>query len=320
MRKIITVRGEISPKELGFCQSHEHIAMRKGRSFEINPALCIDDYEKSRDEMYAYKRAGGDSIVEAQPVGCCRDAGWLKRISEETGVHILSSTGFHKLSFYPDAHWIRSAGAEELERIFVEELTEGMYEDGDVDLPLVKTEIRAGLIKTAYDTEGLTPRYRTLFDAAAASARRTDRVMMIHVEQKTNPVPLQDYLLDRGVSADQMMFCHMDRACEDIGLHRAILAEGSYLEFDTIGRFKYHSDEHEAGLFRELIAAGYEDRLLYSLDTTRERLKTYNRSAVGMDYILTKFNRLLKDAGVPQSVIRKISTDNPARLFGGCGP
>ena len=47
MKEIITVTGRIAPEELGFCQCHEHIAMSKGISYQINPALCMDDMEKS---------------------------------------------------------------------------------------------------------------------------------------------------------------------------------------------------------------------------------------------------------------------------------
>ncbi|MCI9215864.1 hypothetical protein AALA78_02535 [Lachnospiraceae bacterium 42-17] len=45
-RELTCVCGTISPKELGFCQSHEHLAISKGRSWEIDSNLCIDNVEK----------------------------------------------------------------------------------------------------------------------------------------------------------------------------------------------------------------------------------------------------------------------------------
>ena len=59
MKEIITVTGRIAPEELGFCQCHEHIAMSKGISYQINPALCIDDMEKSLEEAKRFHLAGG---------------------------------------------------------------------------------------------------------------------------------------------------------------------------------------------------------------------------------------------------------------------
>jgi len=318
MKEIVTVTGTIRPDELGFCQCHEHIAMRKGVSARLNPALCIDDYDRSLEEVKLFRRSGGDSFVEAQPCGCCRDALWLKDISAQSGVNIIASTGFHKMSFYPEDHWIKSISAAGLSEIFDRELNDGMFEDGDfAELPQKQTDVRAGLIKTAYDSEELTDRYKKLFRAAAMSAVRTGRCIMIHVELQTDPRPLQEYLLELGVPAQDLMFCHMDRACRDIAMHKAILQNGSYLEYDTIGRFKYHSDEYETEIFRSVADAGYEDRLLYSLDTTRSRLKAYDENAIGLDYILKVFNKELCNAGFSDEDIRKFSVENPRRFFAG---
>lgn len=315
MREVMTVTGPVSSQELGFCQCHEHIALSKGWSYKVNPALCIDDRSKSLEELRRYRSFGGNTLIEAQPCGCNRMASELLELSEESGVHIIASTGFHKLLFYPGDHWIHGTPAQELLELFVRELEEGMYEDGDLAFPSRQCRARAGIIKTAYDTEELSPRYQELFRAAALAAIRTDRVIMIHVEQGTDPRRLLDYLTNLGVRPRRLMFCHMDRACRDLAVHKDILRSGAYLEFDTIGRFKYHSDEQEIAIFRELIEAGYQGQLLYSLDTTRERLRAYQPSAVGLDYILTTFNPLLRDSGIPEEIIQMISVVNPAKLL-----
>ncbi|MGC4018158.1 MAG: phosphotriesterase [Muricomes sp.] len=317
MREIMTVTGPIAPEALGFCQCHEHIALSKGKSYDINPALCMDDMGKSLEEVKRYKSAGGNSFIEAQPCGCNRMAEALQKLSIKSGINIISSTGFHKLLFYPDKHWIHSASVQELEEIFVQEITAGMYTYADHTYPSKQCDAKAGIIKTAYDTEGLSPRYEKLFRAAAMASLRTDRIIMIHVEQNTNPILLQDFLLNLGVQPENLMFCHMDRACKDMKTHGEVLKKGSYLEFDTIGRFKYHSDEHEIQIIQSLVESGYENQLLYSLDTTSERLKAYNPEGVGLDYILTTFNNSLKSAGVSQDIIHKISVENPLHCLRG---
>lgn len=315
MKEIVSVTGTIAAQELGFCQCHEHIALSKGKSFDINPALCIDDIKKSLRELEQYRCSGGCSLIEAQPCGCNRMTKELFALSKNSGVQIIASTGFHKLLFYPETHWIHSLPVSELTEIFVQELTQGMYIDGDTSPPSRQCNVRAGIIKTAFDSQELNGRYKKLFRAAAIAARQTSRILMIHVEQGTDPRRLQDYLLDQGVASRNLMFCHMDRACPDIRVHKDILKRGSYLEFDTIGRFKYHSDEYEISLFTNLIDAGYVQQLLYSLDTTRERLRTYNTSGIGLDYILNKFNPALLAAGVTEDIIHMLSTTNPARLL-----
>lgn len=315
MREIRTVLGTISPEELGFCQCHEHILLGKGQSFFINPALCMEDVSKSLEELIRFKNAGGNSLIDAQPGGCSRMPDALADISAESGVHIIASTGFHKLLFYPKTHWIHTASSDTLTKIFIEELQNGMYRHIDDSFSTEQTPHCAGMIKTALDTEELTPRYRRLFTAAADAAKETDKNIMIHVEQGTDPLKLLEFLLGKNINPSRLIFCHMDRACSDVQMHLEVLKHGCYLEFDTIGRFKYHSDEYEAFLFKTLIQAGYEKQLLYSLDTTRTRLISYEPSAIGLDYILKSFNRLLLDTGVTQHQIDLISVKNSVRAL-----
>lgn len=315
MKEIVTVTGPIAPEELGFCQCHEHIAMSKGKSWYLNPALRIDDMAKSLEEVRRYKSCGGDSFIDAQPCGCNRMAEELRKLSVKSGVHIIASTGFHKLCFYPDSHWIHFISEAELEEVFVRELTTGMYTDADCTYPSVQSSVKAGIIKTAYDTEELSPGYKKLFRAAASASLKAERIIMIHVEQDTNPILLQDFLLNLGMQPENLMFCHMDRACKDIRIHEDVLKKGSYLEFDTIGRFKYHSDEHEIQIIQSLVDIGYATQLLYSLDTTSDRLMSYNPDAIGLNYILTKFNASLKSSGISEDIIHMLSIENPARIL-----
>lgn len=314
-KQIMTVTGAVLQRQLGFCQSHEHILLRRGQSFLVNRALCMEDLEKSARELISYRAAGGGSIVDAQPVGCGRMARELKEVSLVSGVRIIASTGFHKLLFYPEDHWIRMASEEELAKLWILELMEGMYEDGDDAFPRDATKIRAGQIKTALDAEGLTERYEKLFRAACKAAKAAGAPIMVHVELKTDPRPLLKLLEEEQVPCGQVIFCHLDRAAPDLAIHKEIAARGAYLEYDTIGRFKYHSDAEEIRIMREMIRAGYAKQLLFSLDTTAQRLGTYSGGEITLSYILEEFIPALKRAGMIQSDIDLFARENPARVF-----
>jgi len=314
MRTVTTALGDISPESLGHCQSHEHICITKGRSSEINPDLLIDDPNKSAAELRDYRDAGGRAVVDAQPVGCGRDAAFLADASRAGGVHIIASTGFHKLMFYPEGHWIFSMAGGEIEKIFTAELTEGMYAGCDLSPPERKTGIKAGQIKTALDTEGLSERYKKLFTAAAGAAKTTGRALMVHVERGSDPLELADFLDGRGVEMSRVIFCHMDRMTPDIGTHREICSRGASLEYDTICRPKYHDDAREAEIITGILEAGFEDHLLMSLDATRARLGAYG-GAPGLRYIIGVFIPFLMERGVSREHIRKAFVDNPARVF-----
>lgn len=315
MKEIMTILGSIPAEQIGFCQAHEHLMLSKGKSFEINPVLCIDDIDKSMEEVRDYQAAGGTSFVDAQPGGCNRMETSLAMISQKTGVHIIASTGFHKMTFYPENHWIFNSSEDMLTRIFEDELTKGMYVNCDGRFDDARCRYLAGQIKTALDTEGLSPQYEKLFRAASRASMNTGRTIMVHIEQEADPVMLLKFFKEQGVSPERLIFCHMDRAVKDLNIHKQILSEGVFLEFDTIGRYKYHSDEREIEIFKELLGAGYEDQLLFSLDTTRARLRSYDPNAVGLTYILKEFIPMMKEAGITDEQIRKISHDNCIRAF-----
>ena len=313
---IITVTGQIPPEELGFCQCHEHLLIAPGRSGEIDPALCFHDIARSVQEACRYRAAGGSSLVDAQPVGCGRMASGLLEISRQAGISLVASTGFHKMRFYPEEHWIFSASSSQLRDLFIHELETGMYVDGDSHFPDSFIPARAGIIKTALDSCGLTPQYEKLFTAAAAASQETGSPIMIHVEKGSDPLLLLDFLTEQGIEPSRLIFCHLDRACSDTGIHLELARAGCYLEYDTIGRFKYHSDDEEILYFQLLKEQNLLSQLLFSLDTTRLRLKAYSGpEAVGLDYILLVFLPLLETAGFTSAEIRQISVLNPRKAL-----
>lgn len=313
MSDIMTVLGPISTNNVGFCQFHEHIALSRGFSAKINPALCINDIQKSIQEVLLYKKAGGQTLIDAQPGGCNRDSLMLEEIAKQTKVNIIASTGFHKLIFYPEDHWIFHISKQELCRYFTEELTQGMYLNNNSTFSDTQTTRKAGIVKTALDKENLTPRYKKLFACAAESCIKTGTTMMIHVETDSNPLLLLSYLSSLGLPPSQMVFCHLDRAIPDITIHKAIADTGAYLEYDTIGRFNHHSNRHEIHLIKEMLqnpGKNFENQLLISLDTTADRLKSYTPGAIGLDYILTSFIEEMREHGIPEKQIEKMSRIN----------
>ena len=308
---ITTVLKDIDPGELGFCQSHEHLFIRP---CPAQAGEAIDCQGKSLEELSLYRRAGGNAIVDAQPIGTGRDAAVLALLSEQGGVHIIALTGFHKLCFYPNDHWVFSAPEDKLFRLFTSELTEGMYTDGDGAFPCNQTKVKAGLVKTALDTEGLTPPYQKLFKAAAAAAKAACRPLMAHIEQGSNPLALADFLENEGLSPDRVIFCHLDRAIPDTGVHRELCRRGIYLEYDTIGRPKYHDDIKELGIITEMLEAGHGDRLLMGLDTTRTRLRSYG-GIPGLCYIIEEFIPFLWKNGISEADTRRFFIENPRLIF-----
>ncbi|MBR0085554.1 MAG: hypothetical protein IJL97_03285 [Lachnospiraceae bacterium] len=317
MSFIRTVTGDIRPEELGFTQCHEHLMITKGRSYEMHKALLLDDPEKSAAEALRLRNAGGQTLVDSQPVGCNRDISALKYISEKSGLNIIASTGFHKRMFYYETSPAFRMDEKELTKLFIAELTEGACADPEgMDASEGKRSgIKAGIIKTALDSCGLDGHYLKLFKAALNAKKETGCPMMVHIEKGSDPLALADFIRNYGVRDENLYFCHMDRACDDRDVMLRVIDIGFPLEFDTIGRFKYHSDEFEIDIMKTIIENDFEDMLLFSLDTTRERLKTYTEGAVGLDYIITTFIPKMRESGIDEKIIHKIAFENPARCL-----
>ena len=88
---------------MGFTYPHEHLyavppTCQKDRDLEVS------DYEGSVAELKLFKSVGGQTLVEASTLDYGRNLSLLKKMSEETGVHVIATTGFNKHIYYPN--WV----------------------------------------------------------------------------------------------------------------------------------------------------------------------------------------------------------------------
>jgi len=310
MRTVQTVSGPIPISELGHCQTHEHLFVRDTPAAKANPALRIDDAEKSALEARDFFEAGGRSLVDAQPGGAGRDAAALLTISRASGLAIVTVTGYHRPMFYPPDSFLLEEDGNALYERFLMEISVGVVDDG------ARLPIRAGAVKAAMGAEGPTGRDGTLLRAAARAAVAGDVPLILHTEAGAGAVEAVKLSERAGLDPGRMLVCHADRKAKDFRLHEEIAETGAFLEYDTIGRFRYHSDEEEVRLILHMLEAGHRDRLLLSLDTTAARLKRYG-GEIGLSYLIETFLPLLRQSGVSPSDIEAITRTNPARAFVG---
>jgi len=119
---VITVLEPVEPGELGFCQAHEHLCIEAGYIAELNPALLIDEPSSTAVDLEIYRIAGGRALVDAQPPGCGHNARVMAELSRKTEIHVIASTEFHLMRFYPREHWIHEKTVSELTALFCGEL------------------------------------------------------------------------------------------------------------------------------------------------------------------------------------------------------
>ncbi|MDF2539457.1 MAG: hypothetical protein K0S76_2478 [Herbinix sp.] len=319
-RVIRTVKGDIPPEELGYCQCHEHLFIAKGISGEKVPSLIMEDVNKTTNELLMYHYCGGSAVVDAQPVGCGRMVKELRLASELSGVHVVASTGFHKLDFYNLDHFVYRLDKEQLTKLFTDELTIGMYTDkvNGNEVPSIGSSYKAGIIKCASDgrdirlTEDNLPIYKKLFAAAGRAAKVANAPVMTHLEMGKGADSQLEVLTAQGITPDRIIMSHLDRIVNDSVLEYqlSVAKSGVYLQFDTIGRLKYHDDASEAKLIAFLCEKGFSDRILLGLDTTNERMKSYG-GPIGLDYIFNSFQSELRNYGIEDDLIHQFTVINP---------
>ncbi len=310
-----TVLGDIDEASLGFTQPHEHIYIVGTTDQEICPLICMNNLPLSAKELKLYREKGGNTVVDANPLATGRDALALQDISRLSGVHIIATTGYHIPKFYRPDHWIWTSSEEELEELFVSEITEGMFMEGFYFKPTVRTSVKAGLIKAMITKDGLSnPDTVRMLNAAGKAAIRTGASIMVHTEG-ADELKMIDLLAGKiGVDIQSILVSHVDRQVKDLQRHEEIASTGVYMEYDTITLFQFHNNADELRMLRHMCDKGFLNQILISTDPETDRMKAYG-SKVGIDYILEHFIPLMELCGFTCEEIDRITRKNPAHAL-----
>ena len=292
-----TVCGDIQAEEMGFTYPHEHLyavppTCQKDRDLEVS------DYEGSVAELKLFKSVGGQTLVEASTLDYGRNLSLLKKMSEETGVHVIATTGFNKHIYYPN--WVEEKSTEEISDILADDILEGR--DG----------IRAGFIKIGTYYNMIHPLEEKTAVAAAQAQKRCGAPIWGHTEAGTMGMELLDILARENVDFSTVALGHLDRNPDEYYLLK-LADRGIYIQFDGPGKVKYYPDSIRVALIKPLISHGYADQLLISGDMGRASYLEGYGGGPGFRYIKTKFIPRLLDEGVDEDVIHKIFVENPKR-------
>lgn len=231
--RIMTVTGEITPKQAGLTSIHEHVLanmelmegvpipeqmlslrpenmafLRNGASVFSKECMILNDVEYAAAEMAAFKqRVGGGTICEASPIGMRGDIRLLQEASERSDVSLVCSTGLYLLNRHPKELLDRDETF--LAGVFAKEIEEGI--DG--------TKIRPGFVKCALGTlnkagNGLHERELVSLRACAKTAAKYGMSLHIHTAAPlTKKMILEavDIVLEEcSLSPDRLVMLHMD--------------------------------------------------------------------------------------------------------------
>ncbi len=306
---VVTVTGPLPASALGVVNAHDHL-------FLDSPALAgqaFQDLEPAIEEVREGRASGIGAIVEMTPIGLGRRPELMRALSEATGVPVIAASGYHRDAHYPAGHWVHDASVETLAERIVADVRDGMHPRDWLDPSLPLDPARAGAIKGGASYHHMTAAERRRLEAIAVASAATGAPVLVHTEVGTFAHEIIDLLEAGGVPADRILLAHLDRN-PDAELHAEIASRGVTLEYDTIGRTKYHPDSVVLDLIERVVAAGHLERIVLGLDLGRRDYFRSHGGGPGMRYLLTTFvprlRRRLGDAATDEVLIA-----NPARAF-----
>ena len=309
--EIQTVRGAITPADLGFTLPHEHTKVSlwhiQGRwdYWEL-----IGEEPRIVEELGAYAAAGGRALVDLTLDGIGRDLPRLARLAEATKLHIIGGSGWYRTAYYPPEARIDHRTTDDLANEIVREFTDGV--------PGPNGPVRPGIIgEIGTDKPWVTAQEERVFRAAARAAKRTGAAVTTHAVQSDVGLAQLTILEDEGLDPARIVIGHCD-SYPRIEHWREIVRRGATVEADFLGMsftpLERAGEPKVIELLKQLIDDGFVKQIMLSQDVCHDsQLLSYGGN--GYTYLQKTFLPRLLAAGVDAAAIEQITVKNPARIL-----
>ncbi|CAN5378369.1 aryldialkylphosphatase [soil metagenome] len=223
---IHTVLGPIAPSKLGSTLIHEHILVDFIGADQVSPERydAEEAYQKALPFLQQVKQLGCTTLVECTPAYLGRDVQLLRRLSEASGLHIITNTGYYGAvqgKFIPE-HAHQESEKQIAER-WIREFNLGIENSG----------IKPGFIKTGVDKGALTDINKKLAAAAALTHLQTGLTISGHTGDGTAAMEQIEIIREKGVAPSAFRWVHAQNE-RDTAIHAKAARLGAWVEFDGI--------------------------------------------------------------------------------------
>jgi len=255
----------------------------------------MQDVEFMTNEMKLAKSEGVACIVDAGHPDMGRDIGFLRKVSQNSGLPIVAGAGFYTQPFYPKeiSTWSETQVFEAIVKQAETEPVGALGEIGSWDY--------------------ITADERKVFRAVGRAHVATNLPIFTHTGIPGKSALEQlDILEDAGVRPERIAIGHLGNLNDPkVEVHKAICKRGAFIGFDRQGG---PGDAQQVPMVMALIEAGYAGNLLFSADLS-SRAQTHGTGGAGYAKTLTVFVPKIKAAGASDEVLHGIMVDNPRRFL-----
>ena len=312
MSFIRTVLGDIPPTQAGITYAHEHLIIEESFPTLANPDFLLNDVDKVSAELAQVYAAGGRTMVDTMPANCGRNVLKLAEVSRRTGIQIIAPTGIHLEQYYPLSHWRYQYSEDQLTRLFIADVEEGI-DRYDYNGPIIdRTNHRAGMIKLATGDEAITSHQELIFRAVVNTHRETGVPILTHTNAGRQALAQAERFDKLGADLTHVVISHVDR-CQDLTYHRQLMQTGVRVEYDSAFRWKKGEIDGTYALLEKLLP-DFPNQITVGMDAARNTYWKSYGGEPGLVFLLTDFRRVLEQRGLAGHW-QKLMIDNPAALY-----
>lgn len=319
MPTIHTARGGIQPDDLGVTLMHEHIFVLSPEIMLNHPEVWGDEEQRIADaaaRLSELASHGINSVVDLTVIGLGRYIPRICRVAERTSVNIIVATGIYTYNDVPFYFHFRGPGCafecpEPMVEMFVRDIQDGV----------AGTNVKAGILKCATDTPGVTPGVERILRAVAKAHRLTGVPISTHTHARSKRgLEQQRVFLEEGVDLSRVVIGHSGDTT-NIEYLEELISAGSYLGMDRFGIDTILPFKDRVDTVAKLCERGHAGKMVLSQDAscfsdwlpereTAAALPNWHYLHIHKDVIPA-----LKERGVTDDQIRTMLVDNPREIF-----
>ncbi len=304
--KIITVNGPIDASQMGMTLVHEHVQVDFIGADKVNPGRYNADeiFNTVLPYLQQIRNAGCKTFIDCTPPWLGRDVKILKRLSDTTGLNIITNTGYYGASadkFLPAS--VKTSVADEIAAIWTDEAIKGIDNTG----------IKPGFMKLGLDNVPFSHSIEKILKAASITYLKTGLPIGVHTTRGGEPAKKELQLLnDWGDPADRWIWIHAQNE-KEINYHIELAKKGAWISLDGISKSNVADNINTLQQLKK-------EKLLHKILLSQDA-GWYNIGEAGggkfrnyMDFF-DSFLPALKKSGFSETEIHQLTFVNPSLAF-----
>jgi phosphotriesterase-related protein len=314
-----TVRGPIDPADLGVTLMHEHIFVLSTEIMQNYPEAWGDEEKRVAEavsRLNDLSSHGIKSVVDLTVVGLGRYIPRIQQVARQTPVNIIVATGIYTYNDIPFYFHFRGPGTpfdgpEPMIDMFVKDIQRGIADTG----------VKAGILKCATDSPGMTKGVERVLRAVAQAHRQTGAPISTHTHARSKRgIEQQRVFREEGVDLSRVVIGHSGDTT-DLDYLQELIANGSYLGMDRFGIDTILPFEERVNTVAQLCERGHANKLVLSHDAAcfNDWLPERDLPAILPNWHYLHIHNdvipALKKRGVTHEQLQTMLVENPRAIF-----